>query len=135
MKLYIAGKIAGLDPDGTRAKFAEAARALRIQGGHETLNPFNIAACATFDCNGYQRNSSARYEHNWECYLRHDIARFLNWADGVALLFDWTLSPGARLEQYVAVSCGLDVRPLEAWVPETTEITNWVGDKIGEVSA
>lgn len=138
MKLYIAGKIAGVTYEQSQARFARAALRLK-ESGHDTLNPFDIPACPTFDCNGWSRRVVG-YEHSWSCYLRYDIARFLGWAEGVALLPGWTDSPGARIEQYVALSCGLDVRPLSAWlnvgVDVNVEFVNdEFGNKVGEVEA
>lgn len=38
--------------------------------------------------------------------------------DGVALLEDWDENKNTKLEKEVAIECGLDVRPLYAWLIE-----------------
>lgn len=86
MKIYIAGKITGLDREAMIAKFAVAAAKLTEQG-HETFVP-----CVLPD---YPDVPHEDYLHI--CYAMIDIC------NAVYMLKDWQQSKGARMElQYAA---------------------------------
>lgn len=86
MKIYIAGKITGLDREAVIAKFAVIAAKLTEQG-HEPFVP-----CVLPD---YLDVPHGDYMH--VCYAMIDIC------DAIYMLKDWQESKGARMElQYAA---------------------------------
>jgi hypothetical protein len=98
-RLYVAGPITGL-PDKNLYAFTQATEDL-IRAGYTVYNPRNLESIAPPDA-----------AYAW--FLRMALKMMLE-ADGVALLPGWESSQGARLEQYVALSCALPVRPLTTW--------------------
>lgn len=104
MKTYISGPIAG-SPDLPReeklTRFGRAAEVLQ-QDGRETLNPLDLAACDVPDC-GDQNG------HTWDCWLRYDLIGMLQECDSIAMLPDWFLSKGAKLELHIAEQMGWEV--------------------------
>lgn len=104
MKIYIAGKITGLDRNEIQVKFATASVNLKKQG-HETFVP-----CVLPD---YPDVSHEDYLHI--CYAMIDIC------DAVYMLKDWQQSKGARMElQYAA-----DHRKKIIYEDETTREENF----------
>lgn len=92
-KIYISGKITGLDLKEARAKFARDERMLKGQG-YEVVNPMKI----TGD-NGL----------TWrECMC--DCLEALFYCDAIYMQPDWGASKGARVEYVVARE--LDLRVL-----------------------
>lgn len=89
MKLYLAGKITG-DPN-YKAKFAEAARALRSTG-HSVMNPAELPT--GFDYPDYMKICAAMIEV----------------CDATCLLPDWTESDGAKYEYGHTIATGKRIR-------------------------
>jgi len=125
-EIYVAGKIAGLEPELARDYFLNARKQLE-DVGLAVITPYDIPACEEKGCNGAPdpytaelieggANDPREYIHTWECYLRHDLAYVLHHCKGIAQLHNWMDSPGARLESYVGASCGLDVRAVQGWL-------------------
>lgn len=86
MKIYIAGKISGLNRDNMIKKFEVAQKSL-VTEGHQVFIPCVLPA--------YEEVSHEDYMHI--CYAMIDIC------DAVYMLSDWQQSKGARLElQYAA---------------------------------
>ncbi len=86
MKIYVAGKISGLDPITVLEKFSRAFCALR-RDGHSVFSPSTLPA--------YDDVPHEDYMHI--CYAMIDIC------DAVYMLRDWQKSKGARMElQYAA---------------------------------
>lgn len=86
MKIYIAGKISGLDREAMILKFEAAAAKLKAQG-HSVFIPSVLPA--------YDDVPHEDYLHI--CYAMIDIC------DAVYMLADWQSSTGARMElQYAA---------------------------------
>lgn len=86
MKIYIAGKVTGVDKGELNVKFAAASIHLKKQG-HETFVP-----CVLPD---YPEVPHSDYMHI--CYAMIDVC------DAVYMLADWQQSKGARMElQYAA---------------------------------
>jgi nucleoside 2-deoxyribosyltransferase len=81
MKVYIAGKITGLDHEVTNAKFDYAKQFLEQQG-HEVLIPTVLPVLTSM--------SQENYMHI--CFAMIDVC------DAVFMLSDWQQSPGARQE-------------------------------------
>lgn len=130
-RIYISGPIAG-HPDAEQT-FALAARDL-TSAGWPVLNPFQIA---TASCP--RDGLVLRDEHDWACYLRHDLIAMLDQCTGVATLDGWQDSRGADLEVHLARVLGMPVKPVEGWlnpgwkfIPvtvavDTDELRNWAG--------
>jgi len=87
MRIYIAGKITGLDPDVVERNFEETAAWL-TRRGHLALNPFELV----------DQTAGRSYEE----YLADALAIMINAADAVYMLDNWADSKGARLEFYLA---------------------------------
>lgn len=85
--------ISGPTPEHNRPAF-ESARDSLAALGYEVLSPTDAPEC-----------------DSWEAYMRWDI-RLLMTADLVALLPDWHLSQGARVERYLAGNVGIPVHYL-----------------------
>ena len=81
MKIYIAGKISGLNRDDVIKKF-EAAQKSLVAKGHQVFIPSVLPA--------YEEVSHEDYLHI--CYAMIDMC------DAVYMLSDWQQSEGARLE-------------------------------------
>ncbi|HRJ90072.1 MAG TPA: DUF4406 domain-containing protein [Pyrinomonadaceae bacterium] len=91
-KIYISGKITGLDPVEARAKFDAAERGLRAFG-YEPVNPMALVE---------DRGQS------WAEFMAEDI-KLLAQCDGIWLLSDWRESRGARIEFQIAAELGLQI--------------------------
>lgn len=85
MKVYIAGKITG--NENYKAEFAEAEKKLRTLG-HIPLNPAVLPE-------GLEKAD----------YMRICLA-MLDSADAIALMLNWTGSPGANIELSLAMYTG-----------------------------
>lgn len=94
MKIYIAGKISGLNRADAFYKFVQAADLLR-RLGHEPVNPM--------EANGLDDDGN---EHPWAEYMRRDIPILLA-CEAIYLLPCWEDSKGARLERLIAEEIGL----------------------------
>src|SRR6478609_1661293 len=100
MKLYIAGPMTGL-PELNYPAFMEN-QALLINYGYTVYNPANLCDIAPKDA-------------SWSWFMKMALKMVLE-SDGVAVMPGWENSQGARLEQYVALNCGIPVKPLEEWL-------------------
>ena len=87
MKIYIAGKITGLDEDVAFAEF-EAAEGLIASLGHEPLNPMKLV----------DQSLGREYEE----YLLDALRIVLIDATAVYFLPNWMDSFGARIEHAIA---------------------------------
>lgn len=88
MKLYVAGKISGLDEDEAFRLFEEAERLL-IAAGHTPLNPMKLVDQA----------EGREYEE----YLLDALRVMILDCEGVYFLSNWQDSFGARIEHAIAV--------------------------------
>ncbi|MBQ9435456.1 MAG: DUF4406 domain-containing protein, partial [Bacteroidales bacterium] len=84
MRVYIAGKVSGLPTGEVFTKFGQAEFWLKQQG-HEVVNPIRLCS-ASWD---------------WGKCMRVCLQELLK-CDTLCLLSDWTDSPGAHIEYYVA---------------------------------
>lgn len=91
MKIYISGKITGLQPREYRGKFKAAAKYLRAQG-HTVVDPSRIDV----------------YELTYAQYMAVDTT-LLSFCDAIYMLGNWQDSSGAKLEKDYAESLGLKV--------------------------
>ena len=92
-KVYIAGKITGLDYNETFKKFERAEIALREQG-FEPINPM--------------KKPSEQKDKSWSEYMCEDM-HYLFGCDAIFLLSDWFDSKGARIEFAIARELELDI--------------------------
>lgn len=98
--VYIAGPITGI-PEKNLPAFEKAEQDL-VDAGYAVLNPRTLEATAPPDA-------------TYQWFLRKALGMLLM-ADVVALLDGWEESNGARLEQYVALTCGMPCLPIRAWL-------------------
>jgi hypothetical protein len=89
MKIYIAGKITGLDIRVAEMQFTAAANALR-KAGHTPLCPTEM-----FPVNPIW---------DWAEYMLADLRIIWHHADGLLMLGNWKESRGANLEHHAAVA-------------------------------
>jgi hypothetical protein len=110
MKIYIAGKISGLNYSDAAAKFAKATELLK-RLGHEPVNPMEV--------NGLDGDGR---EYPWAEYMKRDIPVLLG-CEAIYLLPDWVGSKGACLEKHIADELGMlivyESKPVEAVVALT----------------
>ncbi|MGE0294919.1 MAG: DUF4406 domain-containing protein [Hyphomonadaceae bacterium] len=90
MKIYISGKISGLDYDDAFDSFSEAEDWVLIHG-HEAVNPM--------------KKVSEQQGFTWEQYMLEDIA-ILFACDGIFMLRNWQDSKGARIERAICEVLG-----------------------------
>lgn len=95
MKIYISGKISGVDRTKYEDKFRYAAQRLRDRG-HKVINP--VYMCAGLARDGF----------TYDDLMQIDIAA-LEVCDAVYMLADWKESPGARREHERAEELGLEI--------------------------
>lgn len=102
MRVYIAGPINGY-PNHNKKAFELAEQAL-IDLGYEPINPHKINVLPNpHVCRG----APAMNGHSYGCYMIPDL-RMLLTCDGYTLLDGWEHSKGAKVEEQVAVICGLE---------------------------
>lgn len=93
-KIYVAGKVTGLDRDKTRYKFGYAASRLR-EKGFAVINPFAML-------------EDTRYQLDREAEMTICFAA-ISACDAVYMLEDWSDSPGARAEHKFALDHGKEI--------------------------
>jgi len=81
MKIYISGKISGMNINEAREHFAKVESNLRSKG-NDVVNPFN---------------NGLKVTDPWERHIARDIKNLLE-CDKVFLLSGWENSRGARIE-------------------------------------
>lgn len=93
MRIYISGKITGLDIKEAQAIFSAKEAALR-EAGHVPVNPME----------------EVPYEPDWtwEQYMVEDI-RLLLACEAICMLDNWKDSKGARCEHALAEQLGLEI--------------------------
>jgi len=92
MKIYLSGKITGLDYEYVEAKFQDAHNLLS-DIGFEVVNPLN---------NGLTK------EHSWEEHMIKDFELLLP-CDAIYMMDNWRESTGARIEYQAAYEMNKDV--------------------------
>lgn len=105
MKLYLSGPITG-KPDGNRAAFDNAARALH-ECGHQPINPHIVGELVEAEF--------GNITPEWADYMRADIAELMA-CDAVATLPGWVESRGACIEVHLAQALGMLVQSVDAWI-------------------
>lgn len=92
MKIYISGKITGLNLDEVRQRFDDA-EALLLELGFDVVNPLK---------NGIADDAP------WEKHLCKDIELLLP-CDAIYMMDNWTDSTGASIEYDIALRMGKDI--------------------------
>ena len=93
MKVYISGKITGLEINTARQYFDTVEEKLKAKG----LNPVNPMALIPYNP-----------DWKWEDYMAEDM-RLLLVCDAIFMLENWQDSKGARIEHAAAKESGLQV--------------------------
>ena len=94
MKIYISGKISGLERGQTIAKFQNAKKRLNLKGYYHISNPMEF--CKYKD------------DKMWENYMIECFAELIK-CDAIYMLNDWRHSRGARIEYAIAKEMGLKI--------------------------
>lgn len=97
IKLYLSGPISGI-PNYEDA-FKRARKKLLVSG-YEVEDPTTY---------GFDHNTP------WHLAMKYDVARMLK-CDGVATLYGWDKSTGARLEVKLAKDLQIRVMEIEKWI-------------------
>lgn len=100
MKVYISGKISGLEESEYLPMFAEAAEFLK-KCGHEPVNPLEVDPGCNEACKSGLSFEDGRYMHTWQCYMKADIKALLE-CDAIMALDNAGDSRGAQLELELA---------------------------------
>jgi hypothetical protein len=91
-RMYISGKISGLEREEVERKFAEAEKELR-ESGWTPVSPLK---------------NGVRWGEKWERHMAVDILMMLE-CEGVFFQADWKESAGARLERCIAEEKGMTI--------------------------
>lgn len=91
-KIYISGKITGLNPDQAFSLFNNAELFLTDEGW-DVINPMTI---------------SHEHDKSWESYMKNDLKALLD-CEAIYMLNDWHTSKGANIEYNLARELGLKV--------------------------
>lgn len=93
-KIYVSGKIAGLDYKDAYGKFDSREKQLRLIG-FDVVNPMKI-----HDCEDKGKS--------WEQFMVEDIAELFK-CDAIYMMDNWGQSRGARVEYAIARELGFKV--------------------------
>lgn len=115
MKIYVSGRISGLNQNLARSIFSEASQFLLSVGFDEVFNPMTVQG--QFD--------------TWEQYMRNDLTELMT-CDAIFMLDGWELSKGARLEHHNAEQLGMIILyESEHRNALVSEVKNLVADVMG----
>lgn len=93
LKIYISGKITGIDVQVAQEYFETVEKEL-VKAGHTPINPMKLVP--------YHPDLT------WLDYMKEDLAALLA-CDAILMLDNWTDSKGARVEHAVAKEFGLQL--------------------------
>lgn len=88
MRVYISGKISGLDKEEYMSHFADAEKKL-LEMGHEPINPAKY-------------NDMLPTTLSWDQYMWIDLS-LLSLCDVIYMLDNWESSKGAKVEREMAL--------------------------------
>jgi hypothetical protein len=92
-KVYISGKISGLEFADAYSKFEFAEKYINLLTNHVAVNPMKIEHV---------------HDLSWESFMVEDI-RALFSCDAIYLLSNWEESKGARIEKAIAKEMGIEI--------------------------
>ena len=101
MRIYLSGKITGLDKEDYTKQFARA-EAFYKTGGFDVVNPVTIGEEIL------KQNPSA----TWEDFMAEDL-KALRTCTHIVLLEGWEESKGAKMEKAEAEKLGLEIMYLK----------------------
>jgi hypothetical protein len=93
-KIYISGKITGLDISEAEKLFKDAEKYAKYEMGYEPVNPMEL--CKQDDA------------WEWIDYMRVDIKALVD-CDAILMLPNWEDSEGAKLELVIAKGLKLEI--------------------------
>ena len=114
MRLYIAGPMRGYDEYNFPA-FDAAAKALR-RAGHHAVNPAELDRHS-----GIHEFTDPLPDGFFREAMKRDCVAICE-CDGIALLPGHEDSAGVKVEWTLASFLGLDIRPVEEWIPHKTSL-------------
>lgn len=91
MKIYISGKISGLDPEEAKYNF-NAAKDRLVQMGYKPVSPYGKGS----------------YRWTWEENMRVALKSLLE-CDGIYMLDNWRHSRGAIIELDLAIALDMEI--------------------------
>jgi hypothetical protein len=91
-KIYISGKITGLDLQEAENLFNEAETMLLKREYCEVVNPMKL--------------DHSKHDQTWESFMMVDLKALID-CDGIYMLENWESSKGARIEHQLAEQLGL----------------------------
>jgi hypothetical protein len=92
-KVYISGKISGLEFADAYSNFEFAEKYINLLNNHAAVNPMKIDHV---------------HDQTWESFMVEDI-RALFSCDAIYLLSNWEESKGARIEKAIAKEMGIEI--------------------------
>ena len=105
IKVYITGKISGLEESEYLPLFAEAAEFLKKQG-FVPVNPLEVLPECGESCESGLAFPDGRYMHTWQCYMKADIKALMD-CEGIFPLENASDSNGAKIEMQLAEQVGI----------------------------
>jgi hypothetical protein len=114
MKLYLAGPMTGI-ADYNFPAFDAAAKQLRA-AGHTVFNPAENDRENGFDATGLLGHEAAEHGFDLRKALKQDLSWICDNAEGIALLYGWEASKGARTEVSLATALGIKARIHTYWL-------------------
>jgi hypothetical protein len=112
IKIYISGKISGLQEAEYKENFARAEELLQAKG-YQVTNPL--------------KNGVSSGEH-WRTHMKQDINLLLD-CDVIYMLENWEKSEGAALERHIASALGITV--LYEREPKYRDVKKAIEDSMG----
>ncbi len=91
MKIYISGKISGIEKEA-EFLFGATEAALKARG-HEAVNPLKL---------------NHQHDKSWHSYMREDVKALCD-CDAIYMMQNWTDSKGAIIEHAIAIHLGIRV--------------------------
>jgi hypothetical protein len=102
VKAYLSHPISGLDLSVVRAEALQRKEILQKSLGWDIVSPTEVMCCP--DCM-YGTDSRGHF-HSWQDWMKADLQEMLK-CYFIIMCPGWETSPGARLEQQVAVAVGM----------------------------
>lgn len=93
-KIYISGKITGLDLLLAKKLFDEAEEMLLKWGYDEVINPMKL--------------DHSKHDQTWESFMLVDLKALMD-CDDIYMLDNWETSRGAKLEYHLAEELGMKI--------------------------